>query len=147
MYSFATLDGHTVTYFEPPHWDEAIWLCGTLPSLAICAAILVLSARGLRRPRTAAERWMTVIAVLLCFSPLVLHLVLTEERRIPWTARRGADVFAWMVVLALISAAFQTWNWFNGRQPAWFVAWAILGFYDRVLHRLGARRYRRPGRP
>ena len=146
MYSFATLDGRTVTYFEPSHWDEAAWGSGVLLSLAFFLAILVISSIGFRSSRTMAERWLASIAVVLCFLPPLLHAIL-DERPLEWMSHREAHLVPLMIGLALVSAMFQIWNGFNRRQPAWFLAWIYFTLDDRMQRLFGGRCHRRPGRP
>ncbi|MCI0358420.1 MAG: hypothetical protein L0211_08055 [Planctomycetaceae bacterium] len=149
MYVYAELSGKTVTYFEPPHWDEAGWGLGGLMSLLLAAALVVSCAMNFERapPRTPAERWLALIAVLVCFVPLGLRFPVGSEPYQSIHYGGNANAFAWTIGLALCSALIQAWYAWSRRHAAMTIFWATRQYVAFCFAVVGQRLYRRPGRP
>jgi hypothetical protein len=130
-----------VTYFEPPYWDEAAWtLAGTLSFVLLVAGVTQLGSTIKKGPpRTLTERWLTNVAVIVCFIPLLMGSYLGFER----VDHAKAAILAFGS--ALIGAMFHFWYWFNHRQAALLVFWVLRSTDGRwIIRQLF---YRRPGRP
>ena len=149
MYSYAELSGGIVTYFNPPHWDEAAWSCALLLCAGFFATHFVLCVSGIYdRPfRTVTERWLANIAIAIGSLPLLLNC-LVGHRPLRFIYDYGAaEVLAWAIGLYLFSALFQIWFWWNRRQAALAVFWALRSWVACYGWIAGQRLYRRPGRP
>jgi len=149
MYSYAPLTGGIVTYFNPPHWDEAAWTCAILFCVGFFATHFVLCVSGIydRPSRTVTERWLANIAIVVGTLPLLLNCLM-GHRPLRFIYDHGtAEVLAWAIGIYLFSALFQIWYWWNRRQAAMAVFYALLPCVAFGGWIAGQRLYRRPGRP
>jgi len=149
MYSYAPLSGGIVTYFNPPHWDEAAWSCAILLCAGFFATHFVLCVSGIYdRPfRTVTERWLANIAIVVGSLPLLLNCLMGHLPLRFIYGGGSAQGVALAIVLYLFSALFQIWFWWNRRQAALAVFWALRSYIAFCGWFTGQRLYRRPGRP
>jgi len=127
MYFHADLqDGRTVVTFESPFWDEAAWA-----STCFLFAVLIVGlffwypiTHSLGAARTRTERWLAYLAAFACSLPLLL-CTFAEDRQFPWLLERTRTEVAVAISCGLFSALFQIWYWWNRRQAALAVFWAL----------------------
>lgn len=150
MYTYVNLaSGESVTYFEPPHWDELAFGLGGILAIVLAVTLFVSTTVNVQEapPRSPIERWLAITGVVVCFVPLFLALLLGHERFRLIYDLYAVETFVLRFGMPVFSAGFQIWYLLNRQQPTRMF---VLVFGSRrALCRwvTGQLPYRRPGRP